>query len=195
MAAGEALGFFSQDSISSSFCRRGPLAAPPIDGVNFKPSVTPFSCHDDFRGFGWRLCLLLCVFFLAIFVFLPFVFSLKFTYIIVIAVQGILMETVNFLSRKLKENKMLKKHRLCSLCFSDFVGGDFQFCPRPTEGGIPWFYLRFFSPFCFQCLFSEIDSIWAAHEHWIATVNLCSLSNFRMLLKNFYSTTIGKELS
>jgi len=28
--------------------------------------------------------------------FLPFVFSLKFTYIIVIAVQGILMGTVNF---------------------------------------------------------------------------------------------------
>lgn len=76
-------------------------------------------------------------FFFRNFRFLPFVFSLKFTYIIVIAVQGILMETVNFLSRKLKENKMLKKHRLCSLCFSDFVGGDFQFCPRPTEGGIP----------------------------------------------------------
>lgn len=88
--------FFLQDSISSSFCRRGPLAAPPIDGVNFKPSVTPFSCHDDFRGFGWRLCLLLCVFFSQFSFFCHLFFRSKFTYIIVIAVQGILMETVNF---------------------------------------------------------------------------------------------------
>lgn len=41
-------------------------------------------------------CVSYCVFFFRNFRFLPFVFSLKFTYIIVIAVQGILMETVNF---------------------------------------------------------------------------------------------------
>lgn len=68
------------------------LPPHPPDGVNFKPSVTPFCCHDGAGFGGHRLCLLLifCLVFAAI------CFLLKFTYIIVIAVQDILMKTVNF---------------------------------------------------------------------------------------------------
>jgi len=59
MAAGTASGIFFPVF----------LFAPPTDGVNFKPSVTPFSCHDVFRGFGRVVCV--C------FSFFPYFFIFK----------------------------------------------------------------------------------------------------------------------